>query len=153
MTQRVKRVCLQCRRPRFDPWVGKIPWRREWQPTLVFLPGKSRGQRSWAGYNPWGHGVGHDLATKALQLCFGPWCWLTCSVCGLWFLMAPVFSSFLLPLPVCCRASCGTDSAWYGPSLCFHCFGSHWGISYSLSVFRLVFLWEGISLAQLKFGG
>ena len=116
---------FQCRRHRFDPWVGKIPWRRKWQPTLVFLPGKSRGQRSWAGYNPWGHGVGHDLATKALQLCFGPWCWLTCSVCGLWFLMAPVFSSFLLPLPVCCRASCGTDSAWYGPSLCFHCFGSH----------------------------
>ena len=29
-------VCLQCRRPRFDPWVGKIPWRRKWQPTPVF---------------------------------------------------------------------------------------------------------------------
>ena len=32
------RICLQCRRPGFDPWVGKIPWRREWQPTPVFLP-------------------------------------------------------------------------------------------------------------------
>ena len=31
---------------RFDPWVGKIPWRRKWQPTLVFLPGESHGQRS-----------------------------------------------------------------------------------------------------------
>ena len=34
----------------FDPWVGKIPWRRIWQPTPVFLPGKSRGQRNVAGY-------------------------------------------------------------------------------------------------------
>ena len=35
----------QCRRPRFDPWVGKIPWSRKWQPTPVFLPEKSHGQR------------------------------------------------------------------------------------------------------------
>ena len=41
------------RRPRFDPWVGKIPWRRVWQPTAVFLTGKSHGQKSLAGYNPW----------------------------------------------------------------------------------------------------
>ena len=39
----------------FDPWVGKIPWREEWQPTPVFLPGESHGQRSLAGYSPWGH--------------------------------------------------------------------------------------------------
>ena len=39
----------------FDPWVGKIPWRRKWQPTPVFLPGKSHGWRSLAGYNLWGH--------------------------------------------------------------------------------------------------
>ena len=38
----------------FDPWVGKIPWRREWQPTPVFLPGESHGQRSLVGYSPWG---------------------------------------------------------------------------------------------------
>ena len=37
------------RRPRFDPWVGKIPWRREWQPTPVFLPGEFHGERSLAG--------------------------------------------------------------------------------------------------------
>ena len=51
----VGRVCLQCRRPGLDPWVGKIPWRRKWQPTPVFLPGESHGQRSLAGYSPWGH--------------------------------------------------------------------------------------------------
>ena len=39
----------------FNPWVGKIPWRREWQPTPVVLPGESHGQRSLAGYSPWGH--------------------------------------------------------------------------------------------------
>ena len=45
----------QCRRCRFHPWAGKIPWRRKWQPTPGFLPGKSHGQRSLAGYSPWGH--------------------------------------------------------------------------------------------------
>ena len=39
----------------FDPWVGKIPWRRKWQPIPVFLPGKSHGWRSLAGYSPWDH--------------------------------------------------------------------------------------------------
>ena len=36
-----------------DPWARKIPWRRKWQPTPVFLPGKSHGQRRLAGYGPW----------------------------------------------------------------------------------------------------
>ena len=39
----------------FGPWVGKIPWSRAWQPIPVFLPGKSHGQRSLAGYSPWSH--------------------------------------------------------------------------------------------------
>ena len=38
----------------FDPWVGTTPWRRKWQPTPVFLPGKSHGQRSLASCRPWG---------------------------------------------------------------------------------------------------
>ena len=38
----------------FDPWVGKIPWSRKWQPTPVFMPRKFHGQRSLVGYNPWG---------------------------------------------------------------------------------------------------
>ena len=40
---------VPCKRHRFDPWVGKIPWRRAWQPTPVFLPGESHGQRNLAG--------------------------------------------------------------------------------------------------------
>ena len=39
----------------FDPWVRKIPCRRKWQPSPVFLPGEFRGQRSLMGYSPWGH--------------------------------------------------------------------------------------------------
>ena len=43
----------RCRRRRFDPWVGKIPWRRKWQPTPIFFPGKFHGQRRLVGYCPW----------------------------------------------------------------------------------------------------
>ena len=53
-----KKICLQCRRCRrcwFYPWVGKIPWRRAWQLTPVFLPRKSHGQRSLVGCSPCGH--------------------------------------------------------------------------------------------------
>ena len=47
--------CRRRRRCRFSPWVGKTPWRRRWQPTPVFSPGKFHGQRSLAGYSPQGH--------------------------------------------------------------------------------------------------
>ena len=51
---RLQIVCLQCKRLRFDLWVRKIPWRRNWQPTSVFLPRKFHGQRSLVDYSPWG---------------------------------------------------------------------------------------------------
>ena len=61
----------QSRRWEFSPWVGKIPWRRKWQPTPVFLPGESRGQRSLAGDSPWGHkSVGHNSVAKQQRSCF-----------------------------------------------------------------------------------
>ena len=64
VAQRLKRLpemretwvrSLGCGRPGFDPWDGKIPWRRKWQPTPVFLPGESHGRRSLVGYCPQGH--------------------------------------------------------------------------------------------------
>ena len=55
-----KSVCLPCGRPRFDPWVGKIPWRRRWQLTPVPLPGRVHGRRCLVGCSPWGCRVGHD---------------------------------------------------------------------------------------------
>ena len=71
MAQIVKNPpACQCRRCEFDPWVRKFPWRRRWQPTPVFLPGKPHGQRSLVGYRPWSHKrVGHDLATKQQHRC------------------------------------------------------------------------------------
>ena len=59
-----KESTCQCRRRRFSPWVGKISWRRKWQPAPVFLPMKPHGQRSLAGYRRWGHRVRHDSATE-----------------------------------------------------------------------------------------
>ena len=47
--------CLRHKRLEFNPWIGKISWRRAWQPTLVFLPGESHGQKSLEAYSPWGH--------------------------------------------------------------------------------------------------
>ena len=49
-----KESTYQCRRCGFDPWVGKIPWGGKWQPTSVFLPGESPGQRSLVGRSPQG---------------------------------------------------------------------------------------------------
>ena len=50
-----KESACKCRRPRFNSWVRKIPWRRAWQVTPVFLPGESHGQRSLEGYRPQNH--------------------------------------------------------------------------------------------------
>ena len=81
-----KELACQCRRHKrcgLDPWVRKIPWRRKWQPAPVFLPGKSHGQRSLAGYSPrgrksrtrlreWAHTV-----TIIASITLSPWmmCW------------------------------------------------------------------------------
>ena len=53
VTQMIKK--LQCEKPGFDPWVGKITCRKERLPTPVFLPGEFHGERSQVGYHPWGH--------------------------------------------------------------------------------------------------
>ena len=66
-----KESTCQCRRYGFDSCIGKISWRRKWQPTPVVLPGKSHGQRSLAGYSLWSHKrVGHSLETKQQQSYF-----------------------------------------------------------------------------------
>ena len=70
-------ICLQWGRPGFNPWVGKIPWRRKWHPTPVLLPGKSHGQKILVGYGPWGRKESdsaawlHFLSAKTVCLiCF-----------------------------------------------------------------------------------
>ena len=58
------RIHLQWRRPGFDPWIGKIPWRRKWRPTPVFLPGKSHGQKNLAEVMR-SQRVGHGWVTNS----------------------------------------------------------------------------------------
>ena len=74
---RWSRIHLQCRRPGFNPWVGKTPWRREWLPTPVFLPRESHGQRGLASYHPFGHRVRQNWATNThftfTSIHFEPW--------------------------------------------------------------------------------
>ena len=77
------RICLQGRRPRFDPWIRKIPWRREWLPTPVFLPGEFHGQRSLAGYSPWGPKESDTTKWLTLLLIPGKVCSLGQSSCFL----------------------------------------------------------------------
>ena len=67
---------------RFDPWVGKISWRRKWQPTPIFLPGKPHEQGSLAVYSPWGHKESDmtehsTVARYLISLLQGP----SCSTC------------------------------------------------------------------------
>ena len=83
---------IECRSLGFDPWVGKIPWRKKWQPASVFLPGESHGQRSLVGYGPWGHKSqtwpssyqGDRLpASRLSPSCAEFWFWKGCfSSCG-----------------------------------------------------------------------
>ena len=56
----------------FDPWVGKIPWRKKWQPNPVFMPGKSHGLRSLVGYSPWG--CKESITTERLHFTSRPKC-------------------------------------------------------------------------------
>ena len=78
--------CKSCKRHKFSPWVGKIPWRRKWQPTLVFLPGKFHGQRRLVSYSLWGRKESdinedmcvhtHMCSTKHLCVCV-----CVCKIC------------------------------------------------------------------------
>ena len=113
-----KESACQCRRPGFNPWVGKIPWRRKWQPTPVSLLRKSHEQRSWVGYSPWGHKrVRHDWATNTqgrriqMNSVLLPWTVVDYLVTSLylfeWLLLAVVCFSLLSA-----SRTPGTDSVW-----------------------------------------
>ena len=63
-----KRICLQCKRPGYDPWVGKIPWRWERLPTPVFWPGEFHGIANWATFT--------SLSKFYSSIFFLQLCWL-----------------------------------------------------------------------------
>ena len=79
--------------------LGKVPWRRQWHPTPVFLPGKSHGRRSLVGYDPWGRTWLSDFPFTFTLSGFGGWLYLCLSTT--WFLknnLSLTFSSLSLPL-------------------------------------------------------
>ena len=74
-----KESSCQYRRHGFDPWIGKIPWRRKLHPTPVFLPGKSHGERRLSGYSPWGRKrIGYVLEHNCAQSYLWSFLWHFC---------------------------------------------------------------------------
>ena len=65
--RREARAILQCKKSGFSPWVRKIPWRRKWQPTPVFLTEKSHGHRNLVGHSPRGHKERHTIELLTLS--------------------------------------------------------------------------------------
>ena len=109
------RDCLQCRRPGLDPWVEKIPWKRKWQPTPIFLPRKFNGQRSLVGYSPWGRNrIGHDLVTKPpnhyedFGLLLWVWCKPFCSRLLSRRMMYYILIFYKVPLAAVLNCDCGS---------------------------------------------
>ena len=115
-----KESACQCWRRRSHLWVRKIPWKRRWQPTPEFLPGKSHGYRSLVGYSPWGcERMGHDWATKQQRLMI-----LSTFSCAygplVYFLQLSVSSSLcpflkikLWKLPKCSSTDEWISKMWY----------------------------------------
>ena len=104
-----QRIGLQCRRHGFDPWIWKIPWRREWQPTPVFLQGKSHGQRNLVVYSPWGRKESDTTITTCYVrsvACF------TCNV----YPIRSVLSICTIRRTIICEIACLAKSAHCKPS-------------------------------------
>ena len=103
----VKGPGCQCRRYGFNPWVGKIPWRRKWQPTPVFLPEKSHGGRSLAGYSPWGHkesDMTERLSAHIWLNCLSPNWWVDSHwefPRGVYWKLIPNWDGRTVPWPQC----------------------------------------------------
>ena len=87
----------------FDPWVGKIPWRRKWQSTPVLLPGKSHGQKSLVGYSPWGRKE-LDMTEHTFFLLSG--LYSSVQICH------SVMSDSATPWTASCQASLSITSSW-----------------------------------------
>ena len=73
----VRNTCW-CRKPMFSPWAGKIPWRRKWQPTPIFFPGRWYGQSKLVGYIPWGCKDSDRTEWLNNKICWGLFCVLLC---------------------------------------------------------------------------
>ena len=119
----------------FDPWVGKIPCGRKWQPTPVFLPGKSHEQRSLSGYSLWVlNRVGHSLSNSMCVYNSSPLWFLNKCLFFLWLFWASLVAQLVKNLPAMQETWVGnipwrrerlsTPAFWPGE---FHVLYSPWG--------------------------
>ena len=122
--------CRTCRRHRFSSWVDEISWRRKWQSTSVFLPGKSHGWRSLVGYSPWGckeldttEWLNNNRDNSSHS--FSQW----------------VFTYYLLPIWHCCRdrGECGRQSCCPGA---YNLIGMGWGEDNKLNDEKEKIVWR-----------
>ena len=94
----------------FEPWVRKIPWRREWQPTPVFLPRESHGQRCLAGFSPQGHTESDTMRQLGTHWCvIMMLCIKTNSICSPWRLCAFLIQEVALDSDKIRSCSWGND--------------------------------------------
>ena len=106
-----KESTCQCRICGWDPWVGKIPWRKKWQSTPVSLPGKSHGQRSLGGYSPWDQ---KDLdTTERAHMCththrarVTPSSWFVWELVSLILKVSPPRTLLILGVHLPCKIRC-----------------------------------------------
>ena len=120
------RIWRHCRTPKFDPWVGKIPWRRAWQHTPIFLPGQPHEQRNVVGYSQCG-GWATDTLSLSIALCllcvrFSINTWLNCLFGGIgWnlqvsFLVMAIITLSLFGLHLALQRHCSQHHLyifWY----------------------------------------
>ena len=124
---RQQKICLQCKRPGFNPWIRKIPWRREWQPTPVFLPGESHGHSSLAGDSPWCCKE-LDMTEQLTIVCFLMFTAALLTIVKIWKQpdghqqISSVQSLsrvqlFEIPWTIACQASLSITNSWSPPKL------------------------------------
>ena len=96
--------CRRWKRRRFDPWLGKVPWSRKWQPTLIFLPGKFHTQKSPEDDSPWvaESDRAEHMYTASTTDCFllwfitGYWVWFPVPYSRTWLFIHSVYNSLHL---------------------------------------------------------
>ena len=93
----------------FDPWVGKIPWRRKWQPSPVFLYGKSHGQRILAGYSPRDH---KESDTTEQVNCTDNTAWKCKGKKAMCVLVAQSCPTLCIPIDCAHQASLSISNSW-----------------------------------------
>ena len=125
-----KESACQCRKCVFYPRVGKIPWRKKWQPTPVFLPGKSHDQRSLVGCSPWGHKESDTIKDMHTWHCRQ---WLLFTI-HTYYSFFPIFTWFFTFRSCVCVCVCVCNMMAFWKSNVNR--RDNWGVSTMTNIFK-----------------